>query len=207
MSAMLGVAKMLVYMVTTARFIYFNCWATFDQYAATSSEESFGNRWNSITVIRQIIYASVLVAMLILISSFFFNGVLNTVCKVISLGFRTYNRYTVYFLFYELFPFGVIRYYTFTTIQNLHPRTVISQQTSQRFARQTRSMVLLQLAALAISILPFNIEGAYTTATISREKDECTGISERLVFRIVRLFFFFNYVSTFYSRRQKFPAS
>ena len=181
---------------TTVSAISFTCWAAFDQFASTSRDASFRNRWNSLKFVRLAIVGTVTFWTLVYIPVIFFSGVVDNRCLITNETFRKFLNYFLTPLVYTLLPFCLIVFFTQATIRNL--RSTVLANRHDRLTKQIRRMLIPQLMILGISGFPFSIEVIYFEVTSSTVKDPLRQAIEHLFVQIDRLFYHCNFVCTFY---------
>ena len=185
----------LLYM-TTVSAISFPCWAAFDQYASTSREASFRNRWSSLRFVRIAIVATVTFWTLAYIPVIFFSGIVDNQCVFTNETFRKFMNYFLTPLVYTILPFSIIVFFTQATIRNL--RSTVLSNRHDRLTKQIRRMLIPQLMILGISGFPFSIQVIYSEWTSEVTKDPLRRSIEHLFVQIDRLFYHCNFVCTFY---------
>lgn len=185
----------LLYMTTVAA-ISFPCWASFDQYATTSRNASFRNRWNSIRVVRCAVIGTVIFWIIVYLPIIFVSDIVDGVCVLQEGGFTRFNTYFLTTLVYSIGPLIIMTVFTFGTIRNL--RSVQSYNNQKHMAKQVRQMLIPQLDILGISGIPFGFQGIYLEVTTGVEKDEFRLALEYLFGQVILLLFHCNYVCTFY---------
>jgi hypothetical protein len=185
----------LLYMTTVAA-ISFPCWAAFDQYASTSRNASFRQRWSSIRFVRWAIVGTVLFWTIVYLPIIFVSGIVDGLC-ILKKGI--YTQFNTYFLtpfVYSVGPIVIMTVFTLGTIRNL--RSVHSLNQQGQLAKQVRRMLIPQLIVLGVSGIPFGFQGIYLELTIGTTKDEHRLALEDLFGQIILLLFHCNYVCTFY---------
>ncbi|CAF1238412.1 unnamed protein product [Rotaria sordida] len=182
--------------VTTVAAISFPCWASFDQYAITSRQVAFRNRWSSLRIARIIIVCNMIFWILIYIPVLFFTGIRYGVCVFIPSPYTTFNTYVFTPLVYCICPIAVVTYCTRGTIQNLRSNVILN--THDRLSKQVRAMLVPQLIILSISGIPFGFQGVYLDITSYIEKDTFRIAIENFAGQVILIFYHFNYVFTFY---------
>lgn len=176
--------------------IYFPCWAAFDQYASSSRNPLIRHRWSSVKFARKAIIITVLISIIVHIPHLIYNGIVQGICMATIVGFNQFNAYAFVPLFYGIIPLILIGFLTLCMIRNF--RSIVVSTASNYIARQIRRMLLPQLLVIAISGIPFSVQAAYATGTASVSKDSLQRASENLIFHIVRLLFYCNYIFSFY---------
>ena len=182
--------------VTTVIAISFPCWAAFDQYASTSREASFRNRWNSMKVVRLVIMGTVSFWSIIYLPMIFLSGIENNLCVLTSVFYRKLNNYFFTPLVYAIVPLTLIIHFTQATIRNVQSLSLVDRR--DRLTRQIRRMLIPQLILLGISGIPFGLQNIYFDLTSEMEKDDLRLAIEHLFVQIIRLFYHCNFVGTFY---------
>ena len=182
--------------VTTVAAISFPCWAAFDQFACTSRQAAFRNRWSTRRAARIIIVSDVVFWIIIYIPSIFYSKIINGVCALKPGAYARFNTYVFTPIVYGIGPAVVIIYCTRGTIKHL--RSTIIRSYNQRLVKQVRAMIVPQLVILAISGIPFGFQGIYLDITSSVEKDAERMALERFFGQVITIFYHFNYVFTFY---------
>jgi hypothetical protein len=185
-----------LFYVTTVAAISFPCWAAFDQYASTSREASFRNRWSSIRVVQFAIIATIIFWTILYFPMIFFSGIINHKCVLTNLSYRRLNDFVITPLVYIIGPFTCIVILTRGTIQNL--RLINLSNHRDHLTRQIRRMLVPQLIILGISGIPFGLQNIYFDLTDHIDKDDVRMAVEHLFIQIIRLFYHFNFVFTFY---------
>ena len=176
--------------------IYFPCWAAFDQYISSSRNPTIRQRWGSVKFARKAILITVLISIIVHIPHLIYNGIVQGICMGNTVGFNQFNAYAFVPLFYGLIPLVLISFLSFFMIRNL--RSIIAVNTSTYLTRQLRRMLIPQLIVIAVSAVPFSAQAAYATSTSTMPKDVLQRAIENLIFHIVRLLFYCNYIFSFY---------
>lgn len=182
--------------VTTVAAISFPCWAAFDQYASTSRNAAFRNRWSSLKFVRIAIVSTVTFWTLVYIPVIFFSGVVNNRCVFTNDSFRKFLNYFLTPMVYTILPFFLIVFFSQGTIRNLRSTALANRH--DRLTKQIRRMLIPQLMILGISGFPFSIEVIYFEVTSGIVKDPLRQAIEHLFVQIDRLFYHCNFVCTFY---------
>lgn len=182
--------------VTTVPTISFPCWAAFDQYASTSREASFRNRWSSMRVVRLAICGTILFWTIVYIPIIFVSRSIDGVCVMIDSPITKFNDYVLTPLVYTVMPLSVILIFTLGTIRNL--RAIDLAHRHDRLTKQIRRMLIPQLIVLGISGVPFGIQSIYFNLTSKIDKDAVRLATEHLLVQIIRLFYHCNFVCAFY---------
>jgi len=176
--------------------IYFPCWATFDQYASSSRNPIFRQRWSSIKFAHRAILITFLISIIIHIPHLIWNGIINGICMGLTIECNKFNAFVFVPIFYGLAPIILISFFTLNLRKNV--RLTINLRSRNYRAKQIRRMLIPQLIVLAISGLPFSIQAAYAMGTSHINKDLRRRSIENLIYHIVRLLFYSNYFCTFY---------
>ena len=176
--------------------IYFPCWAAFDQYVSSSRNPSVRHRWSSVKFARKAIIATIMVSTIISIPNWIYNGIVQGICIGTNVQFNQYNAYFLVPLFYGVIPLILISFLTLFMVRNI--RSVVVSNMSNYIARQIRRMLIPQLIVIAVAGIPFSVQTAYATSTAAVPKDTLQRAIENLIFHIVRLLFYCNYIFSFY---------
>ncbi|CAF3847070.1 unnamed protein product [Rotaria sp. Silwood1] len=182
--------------VTTVSAICFPCWAAFDQYAGTSHDATFRNRWRSMRFVRIAIMGTILFWILIYIPIIFTSEIIDGTCQLRRGPYAIFNTYVLTPLVHTIIPAVVMVCCTHGTIRNL--RSVIVQNSHEHLAKQVRRMLMPQLFVLAVSGVPFGLEGIYYYSTSDIERDADRHALENLISQIILLLYHVNYTFTFY---------
>ena len=185
-----------LFYVTSVAAISFPCWAAFDQYASTSREASFRNRWNSMRVVRLVIVGTILFWGIIYFPMVFLSASVNGVCIIVDGVFKIFHSYILTPIIFIFGPFTLITGFTLGTMRNL--RSMIFTKRQNRLTKQVRRMLIPQLIVLAMCGIPFGIESVYKDATSKVLKDSLRKAIEQLFGQIIRLIYHITFVSTFY---------
>jgi hypothetical protein len=185
-----------LFYVTTVSAISFPCWAAFDQYASTSRQASFRNRWSSMRVVRLAIIGTIIFWGIIYFPMIFLSTSVNNVCIVIDGPFKIFHSYILTPIVFIVGPFALITGFALGTIRNL--RLMVLSKRQDRLARQVRRMLIPQLIILAICGIPFGIESMYDDITSKVHKTDLRKAIEHLFDQLTRLFYHITFVSTFY---------
>jgi hypothetical protein len=185
-----------LFYVTTVAAVSFPCWAAFDQYASTSREASFRNRWSSMRTVRLAIIGTILFWSIIYFPMIFLSTSINNVCIIIDGPYKIFHSYILTPIVFIVGPFSLITGFTLGTIQNL--RSMILSKRQNRLAKQVRRMLIPQLIILAICGIPFGIESIYEDITSKLNKSDLRKSIEHLFAQLIRLFYHITFVSTFY---------
>lgn len=188
--------RLYVSSVASICAIYFPCWAAFDQYVSSSRNPNIRQRWSSTGFARKVIIVTVLVSIVVHIPHLIYNGIVQGICMGNSAEFNQFNAYAFIPLFYGFIPLILISFFTLSMLQNL--RSVIRSHISNYLTRQIRRMLIPQLIVIAVSGIPFTIQAAYATSTATMPKSILQRAIENLIFHIVRLLFYCNYIFSFY---------
>ncbi|CAM2704050.1 unnamed protein product [Rotaria socialis] len=182
--------------VTTVAAISFPCWAAFNQYATTSRDVAFRNRWSSLHFARIVVLCNIIFWILIYIPILFSTDIIHGVCVFKPCAYTTFNTFVFTPLVYGLGPAAVFILSTRGTIKNL--RSNFTHNANERLTIQVRRMLLPQLIILAISGIPFGFQGIYLSMTSYIQKDAWRIALENFIGQIILIFYHFNYVFTFY---------
>lgn len=182
--------------VTTVSAICFPCWAAFDQYAGTSHDATFRNRWRSIRFVRLAIIGTVLSWILIYIPMIFVSEVSDGICILKPSSYTTFNTYALTPLVHIIVPAFVMIYYTRGTIQNLRSGRV--HNSHEHLAKQVRRMLMPQLFILVVSGVPFGLEGIYYYLTNNVQRNADRQALENVISQIIMLLYHVNYTFSFY---------
>ena len=185
----------LLYM-TTVPVITFPCWASFDQYASTSRNARFRQRWSSIRVVRCAIIGTFIFWTLVYLPLIFVSDIVNGVCILRKGIFITINTFFLTPLVYSVGPLAIMALCTFGTIRNL--RSVERHTRQNCMTRQVRRMLIPQMVVLGISGIPFGFESIYFELTNKVEKDEFRLALEYFFSQVILLLYHCNYVCPFY---------
>jgi hypothetical protein len=185
-----------LFYVTTVIAISFPCWAAFDQYASTSRETNFRNRWSSMRIVRLAILLTIIFWSIIYLPMIFLSGIDNGVCIITSNFYRKFNNYFFTPLVYTITPLTLIILFMQRTLENLRTMTLVNHR--NRLTRQIRRMLIPQLIVLGISGIPFGLQNIYLDFTLQIPKDNLRLSIEHLFIQIIRLFYHCNFVCTFY---------
>lgn len=182
--------------VTTISAICFPCWAAFDQYAGTSHDATFRNRWRSLRFVRLAIVSTILFWTLIYIPIIFTSEIIFDTCQIKQTPYKTLNTYVLTPLVYTVVPATVMIYFTRATIQNLRSNNI--HIAHAHLAKQVRRMLILQLLLLIISGVPYVLEGIYFYLTFDIERNVDQLALENLVDQTILLLYHVNFTFTFY---------
>ena len=182
--------------VTTVAAISFPCWAAFEQYASTSREASFRNRWSSVRIVRFAIIGTIVFWTVVYLPMIFFSGIINNHCVLTNLPYRKFNDFILTPLVYTIGPLTCIVMFTRGAIQNLRSSTFNNH--CNHLTKQIRRMLIPQLIILGISGIPFGLQNIYFDLTDHVDKNDRRKAVEHLFVQINRLFYHFNFVFTFY---------
>ena len=182
--------------VTTVPTILFPCWAAFDQYAGTSRDANFRNRWSSMRVVRIAIISTILFWVIVYIPMFIYSAAVNGSCVLTDVSYARFSDLFLTPLVYAVGPLCLIALFTWGTVRNLRATAFVSR--NDRLAKQIREMLTSQLVVLAISGIPFGFQTIYLNSTSQIEKSEVRLAIENLFVQIIRLFYHCNFVCPFY---------
>lgn len=182
--------------VTTVSALSFPCWAAFDQYAATSRNANFRNRWSSIRLVRMAIVGTVLFWSITFIPVIFVCAAVDGFCILRSGPYATFINYVWTPLLFAILPIVVISTFTVGTVRNL--RGTLPQGNHEQLSQQVRRMLFPQLIILAVSGVPFSFQGIYFDLTSHIQKDDYRLNIEYVVQQVILLLYHSNYLCTFY---------
>ena len=185
----------LLYMTTVAA-ISFPCWASFDQYASTSRNARFRQRWSSIRVVRCAIVGTFIFWTLVYLPLIFVSDIVNGVCILKEGIYTTINTFFLTPLVYSVGPLAIMALCTFGTIRNL--RSVERHTRQSHMAKQVRRMLIPQMVVLGISGIPFGFQSIYFELTNKVEKDAFRLALESFFSQVILLLYHCNYVCPFY---------
>jgi hypothetical protein len=185
----------LLYMTTVAA-ISFPCWASFDQYASTSRDANFRNRWRSIRFVRWAIIGTLIFWTTVYLPIIFVSGIVDGVCVLQNGRYTQFNTYLLTPFVYSIGPLVIMTVFTLGTVRNLRTAHGLNQQGD--LAKQVRRMLIPQLVVLGISGIPFGFEGIYLDLSSGITKDDFRLALEDFFSQIILLLFHCNYVCTFY---------
>ncbi|UJR29708.1 hypothetical protein I4U23_017257 [Adineta vaga] len=182
--------------VTTVSAIYFPCLAAFDQYASTSRNAAFRNRWHNMKVVRFAICGTILFWLILYLPVLIVSDLSHGYCYITSYNIRIMLNYITVPLFFTIIPIILIIFCLRGIVRNLRGFVLNNQQ--DRFERQIRRMLIAQLLVLVVSGFPFALESAYLEATATLQKSNLQIAIETLTLEVLRFFFHVNFVGTFY---------
>jgi hypothetical protein len=182
--------------VTTVSALSFPCWAAFDQYAATSRNANFRNRWSSIRLVRLAIVSTVVFWAVTYVPVIFVCGAVNGQCVLRSGSYTTFVNYVLTPLVFAIIPILVVSIFTMGTVRNLRGAT--AQGSHEQLSQQVRRMLFPQLIILAISGVPFSFQGIYFDLTSHVQKDTLRLNVEYVAQQVILLLYHSNYLCTFY---------
>ena len=130
----------------------------------------------------------------------------STVCISSSIIWTQILTYFINLFCYGIFPWFFMTLFGFLTLKNLRhirqqrihpiPNTLITRMT--RVDKQLTSILFLQILICLISSIPYCIQCLYENITSYQFKTIELQAQEYLFLQIVRLAFYFNYISMFY---------
>ncbi|CAF1603613.1 unnamed protein product [Adineta ricciae] len=183
---------------TTVSSIYFPCLAAFDQYASTSRNAAFRNRWHSVKAVRWAIFVMVLFWSLLYLPVLIVSQLTRSNgCYITNYYIRTMTNYVTVPLFFTVVPVILIIFCLQGILRNLR-RLKLHNAQQDRFERQIRRMLIAQILVLAVSGFPFALESVYLEATASIVKTNLRSAVESISLEVLRFFFHVNFVGTFY---------
>ncbi|UJR29709.1 hypothetical protein I4U23_017258 [Adineta vaga] len=183
--------------VTTVSAIYFPCLAAFDQYVCTCPNAAFRNRWHNMKVVRLAICGTILFWSILFLPILIIYQLVNNSCSITNYSPRVLKNYVVTPLFFTIIPIILIIFFLRSMIRNIRLLKLNNYQ-QDRFERQIRRMLFVQLIILAVSGFPFALESAYLEATSTIQETRLRKAVENLVLQVLRFFFHVNLVGTFY---------
>lgn len=192
-------ARNYIAAVATLCSLSFPCWATFNQFIGTCREAATRNYCTSKRFVHLAILFTILFWLLVQIPNLIFGKANGEACTTTS-NINTYiSSYVITPFTYTILPIISISYFNMGIIRNLRRARVAGlHQRNTRLARQVRRMLIPQLIILILSGIPFSSQTIYSTATMLMKKTALRLATESVIFTIVRLLFYLNYVCSFY---------
>ena len=192
-------ARNLISASVTLTAITCLCLASINQLISTSRHARIRARWTSKTVAFCAIGITIIVWVLTYLPSTLYVRAVNNNCVSTNRTASASSSYGLIPLFYTICPLIVMIYSNHGIIHNLRetPVTVLTM-TNKRLIRQVQRMLFVQSLILILSGVPFTVLTVYSTATATVAKDSLRMSIENLLTHISRLFFYLNYISSFY---------
>lgn len=204
--------KMRNYITLSASLTALSClvWNAMDRFFCTCREIKW-RYLNSAFVARQICMWTMIVWMIISIPTLIFtlpiqlsNG--KRVCSSSSAAWIKVLIYFINLFGYGIFPWFFMSLFGCLTLRNIRyirrqrihplPNTVLVRMT--RVDKQLTSILFWQILICLFSSIPYCVQNIYDSVTQSISKTPDRQAKENLFLQIVRLAFYFNYVSMFY---------
>jgi len=193
----------IAYTATMASLTCF-CFASIDRFFVSCRSVTWRNRSRLSTA-----KIAILIAVLVIIASnvpllFFFTIIQvktdtdNTtpVCSLISPGLLFYISYIFRPVLLSILPGAILGITGWLTYRNITSITDI--QLRGTFQRNLTSMILLQIVAVIIPIIPFATMNIYQLITSSMVKSSYRLAQEALILNITNIILYISYASNFY---------
>ena len=189
----------LIAAVASLCAITYPCWASFDQFISTSRNPIIRLKWNSKRIVIPAIFLTMLFWLIISIPLNIFSRAFGSTCRSTYPITSFIYAYGVIPIGYGILPIILLIYSNIGIINNLrNAPVVIVSNVNRRMARQVHRMLVPQLIILILSGVPFILQTMYATATATMVKGTDRLAIENIIGHITRLFFYLNYISSFY---------
>ncbi|CAF1398084.1 unnamed protein product [Adineta ricciae] len=186
--------------VATLCSISYPCWASFDHAVSTSQSASIRHYYTSKRFVYCAIFGTIFFWFIVYIPSTLHSRATKEVCTGTNYIITCIYSYGISPTAYSILPITFICYFNHRIIRNLQQMKRINSigVVNTRLVRQVRRMLIPQLIVLIMSGIPFSIQTIYSVVTISTSKDSVRQAAEGVIFNLVRLLFYLNYVCSFY---------
>ncbi|CAF0891223.1 unnamed protein product [Rotaria sp. Silwood1] len=201
--------KLRSYIAQCASLTTLSCfvWATIDRFFSTCRQIKW-RYFNSVSIARKVCLSTIIIWMLTSIPTLIYMKPIQErqFCGSSSFIYSKVLTYFINLFCYGIFPwlfmsiFGILtlKNIRHTHIQRINPLRSAMLTRMARINNQLTSMLFLQIIISIISSIPYCIQNIYENITQTIIKSECRRAQENLFLQIVRLAFYFNYISMFY---------
>ena len=204
--------KIRNYITLSASLIALSClvWSAMDRFFSTCREIKW-RYLNSAYVARQICLSTIIFWMLVAIPTLIYTVPMQSksakrVCDSSSVIWSKIATYFLNLFCYGIFPWLFMSLFGCLTLRNVRrirhqrihplPNAVLVRMT--RVDKQLTSILFWQILICFCSSVPYCIENIYESVTQSISKSPQRQAEDHLFLQIVRLAFYFNYISMFY---------
>lgn len=201
--------KIRNYVTLCASLTALSCfvWTAMDRFFSTCQQIKW-RHLNSIYIAKQICLLTLTIWMLIALPVLVYSIPMHSrgVCGYSSVVWSLISTYFFNLFCYGIFPWFLMSLFGILALKNLrhiHRRRInpLPQPVIRRMARldhQLTSMLFLQIIIAIISSVPYCIQNIYNNLTQTISKSSERQAVENLILQLVRLAFYFNYISMFY---------
>ncbi|CAF1237288.1 unnamed protein product [Rotaria magnacalcarata] len=184
-----------------------NVWATIDRFLSTCHQIKWRS-FNSVYIAKGVCLLTTIIWMLAGIPNLIYIQPMQTrrTCASSSFVWSTVSTYVFNLLGYGICPWLFMSIFGLLTLKNVRrnrsqrinpiPATFLTRMA--RIDNQLTSVLLFQIIVTIISSMPYCIQRIYDSLTEKVIKTEYRRAQEYLFLQIVRLLFYFNYISMFY---------
>ncbi|CAF2412188.1 unnamed protein product [Rotaria sp. Silwood2] len=205
----IGWCKIRSYITQCASLTALSCfvWATIDRFLSTCRQIKW-RYFNSVSIAKIVCLLTMIIWMLTAIPTLIFTKPIQTrqLCGSSSFIYSKILTYCFNLFCYGTFPWLFMSIFGILTLKNLHhthtqrinPLRSTMLTRMARINNQLTSMLFLQIIISIISSIPYCVQNIYENITQTMIKTEYRRAQENLFLQIVRLAFYFNYISMFY---------
>lgn len=201
--------KIRNYVTLCASLTALSCfvWTAMDRFFSTCRQIKW-RYLNSVYIARQICVLTIIFWMVVTLPTLIYIKPIYTkgICASSSVIWSLVITYFFNLFCYAIFPWFFMCLFGISALKNLRhinrrrvnpvPLPVLTRMA--RIDNQLTSMLFLQIIIAIISSVPFCVQSIYNNLTQSIIKNDERQALENLILQLVRLAFYFNYISMFY---------